>query len=93
AFMHAEVEEGVRRVAIQQLFKQPVFNVMDGLDVYIDDYSIFEPIAASELAGLSHARSMLFPEQTAEVKAEAEQPSTDLPAIADNTPRADGEAT
>ncbi len=62
AFMQTQVDEGVRRLAIQQLFRQPVFNVMDGLDVYIDDYSVFEPIAASELAGLSHARSMLFPE-------------------------------
>lgn len=61
-FMQKGVEEATRRAAIQQLFKQPIFNVMDGLDVYIEDFNIYEPLAASELPGLSHARAMLFPE-------------------------------
>lgn len=61
-FMQQGVAEATKRAAIQQLFKQPVFNVMDGLDVYIEDFNIYEPLMASELPGLAHARAMLFPE-------------------------------
>lgn len=64
-FMQKGVEEATRRAAIQQLFKQPVFNVMDGLDVYIEDFNIYEPLTAAELPGLAHARAMLFPEPEA----------------------------
>lgn len=62
-FMQKGVAEATKRAAIQALFKQPVFNVMDGLDVYIDDYNVFVPLTATELPGLAHARDMLFPEQ------------------------------
>ena len=62
-FMQKGVAEATKRAAIQALFKQPVFNVMDGLDVYIDDYNVFVPLPAAELPGLAHARAMLFPEQ------------------------------
>src|SRR5690242_6623833 len=39
AFFHPKVGEDVRRAALKKLFGDPRFNVMDGLDVYIDDYS------------------------------------------------------
>lgn len=61
-FMQKGVAEATKRAAIQQLFKQPVFNVMDGLDVYIEDFNVFEPLTAAELPGLAHARAILFPE-------------------------------
>ena len=61
-FMQKGVAEATKRAAIQQLFRQPVFNVMDGLDVYIEDFNIYEPLTAAELPGLAHARAMLFPE-------------------------------
>jgi hypothetical protein len=44
AFMGSDVDPGLRRAALKTLFKDPRFNVMDGMDVYIDDYSKFEPI-------------------------------------------------
>lgn len=65
-FMQKGVEEATKRAAIQQLFRQPAFNVMDGLDVYIEDFNIYEPLTAAELPGLAHARAMLFPELEAE---------------------------
>jgi hypothetical protein len=34
---------------MKKLFSDPHFNVMDGLDIYIDDYSIAEPIPPSML--------------------------------------------
>lgn len=53
-FMHPKVDEGVRRTALKTLFRDPRYNVMDGLDVYIDDYSVFEPITPDVLAKLTH---------------------------------------
>lgn len=79
AFMQAGVEEGLRRAAIQQLFKQPVFNVMDGLDVYIEDFNVYEPLTAAELPGLAHARGILFPAFAAET---ADAATTDAAASA-----------
>lgn len=43
-FMRSEVDPGLRRQALRTLFRDPRFNVMDGLDVYIDDYSKPDPI-------------------------------------------------
>lgn len=63
AFMHAEVDERVRHLALKKLFGDPRFNVMDGLDIYIDDYSQEDPIPAGLLAQLEHARATLFVEE------------------------------
>jgi hypothetical protein len=43
-FMDPEVADGVRQEALKALFRDPRFNVMDGLDTYIDDYSKPDPI-------------------------------------------------
>lgn len=58
-FFHPKVDEGMRRAALKKLFTDPRFNVMDGLDVYIDDYSKSEPIPAEMLAGLKQAQNIL----------------------------------
>jgi hypothetical protein len=42
--MSADVDESLRRKALKSLFQDPRFNVMDGLDVYIDDYSKPDPL-------------------------------------------------
>jgi hypothetical protein len=39
AFLQPKVDEAVKRLALKKLFADPHFNVMDGLDVYIDDYT------------------------------------------------------
>jgi hypothetical protein len=59
AFFHPQVDEDVRRAALKKLFGDPRFNVMDGLDVYIDDYSKTEPIPPAMLAGLRQAQNIL----------------------------------
>ena len=61
AFMQPAVEEGVRRAALKRLFSDAHFNVMDGLDVYIDDYSKFEPLTEAEARGLAHVKSLFDP--------------------------------
>jgi hypothetical protein len=70
AFMHARVDEAVRRAALRKLFAAPHFNVMDGLDIYIDDYSIETPIAAEAIALLEHAKTTLL-----------EPPAADEPSV------------
>ena len=82
AFMHAKVEEGVKRAALKKLFADPRFNVMDGLDVYIDDYSKDAPIPAAMLAQLEHSKTTLFgreqekePEKVQEKAQEGDAPA------------------
>ncbi len=58
-FFHPKVDETLRRAALRKLFSDPHFNVMDGLDTYIDDYSKTEPIPAEMMAGLRQARKIL----------------------------------
>ncbi len=58
-FFHPKVNEDLRRSALKKLFADPHFNVMDGLDVYIDDYSKTEPIPAAMMAGLKQAQDIL----------------------------------
>lgn len=77
-FFHPKVGEDVRRAALKKLFSDPRFNVMDGLDVYIDDYSKSEPIPPEMLAGLRQAQKILewAREDTEERKRkELEQPA------------------
>lgn len=52
-FMNAEVDPATRRQALKTLFADPQFNVMDGLDVYIDDYSKPDPLPEGWLAKLN----------------------------------------
>lgn len=72
AFMAGDVDEAVRRSAMKKLFSDPHFNVMDGLDVYIEDYNKFEPIPAAMLGALHHAKALLDP------LSQLEQPSMKL---------------
>ena len=58
-FFHPKVDEDLRRSALRKLFSDPHFNVMDGLDTYIDDYSKSEPIPPAMLAGLKQAQRIL----------------------------------
>jgi hypothetical protein len=62
AFMQGGVDADVRRAAVRKLLRDPRFNVMDGLDVYIDDYSQPDPIAPEMLARLAHSVATLNPQ-------------------------------
>jgi hypothetical protein len=55
-FMAGGVSPEVRNAAMKKLFADPHFNVMDGLDTYIDDYSKFEPIPESMLRQMASAK-------------------------------------
>jgi len=64
AFMQPGVDDNVRRKALRTLLRDPRFNVMDGLDVYIDDYSKPDPIAPEIVRQLAHARYLFDPPKT-----------------------------
>ena len=40
-FMSPEVDEKLKKLALRKLFKSPVFNVVDGLNDYDDDFHHF----------------------------------------------------
>jgi hypothetical protein len=62
-FMQAKVPQALRQQALKALFKEPHFNVMDGLDIYIDDYTVFEPISPEVMATLSSWKTIMNPPQ------------------------------
>ncbi len=53
------MDEVLKRSALKKLFADPHFNVMDGLDVYIDDYSKPDPLPAAMLAQLRQAQKII----------------------------------
>jgi hypothetical protein len=58
AFMKPEVDPGVRREAMKVLMRDPRFNIMDGLDVYIDDYSKPDPLPPEWLGQLNQMKHL-----------------------------------
>ena len=57
-FVSKSIDQTVRRAALKKLFSDPHFNVMDGLDIYIDDYNKVSPLTPAMLAGLKHTESL-----------------------------------
>jgi len=55
-FMARQVQPEVRNAAMKKLFADPHFNVMDGLDTYIDDYTKSDPIPESMLRQMAGAK-------------------------------------
>ena len=95
-FLRPGVDEKLRTAALKKLFRDPHFNVMDGLDVYIDDYSKPDPIPEAMLRTLQHAKGLLFGDEkppaqggkSGEVAAAAEQTQRDAKAEAPTSPAA-----
>ncbi len=87
AFAARNVAASVRNAAMRKLFAgDPHFNVMDGLDVYIDDYSVGVPIPKSMLRQMVQARSLGLLDD--ELVDQDKPPSPELPtdlAASDNT--------
>ncbi|HQR98673.1 MULTISPECIES: DUF3306 domain-containing protein [unclassified Polaromonas] len=68
-FMAGDVGPEVRNAAMKKLFADPHFNVMDGLDIYIDDYSRSDPIPESMLRQMTSAKFLnLFEDEEKEGK-------------------------
>ena len=63
-YLQPKVDESLRRQALRRLFEDPHFNVMDGLDIYVGDYSQPDPIPPEMLRQIMHARALLEPVTT-----------------------------
>jgi hypothetical protein len=62
-FVAPGVDTGVKNAALKKLFTDPHFNVMDGLDTYIDDYGIPDPLPAGMLRQMAQSQFLgLFTE-------------------------------
>ena len=57
-FIARGVDEDLRRAALRKLFADPQFNVMDGLDVYVDDYNAPSPMPPAVLRRLQQAAAL-----------------------------------
>ena len=64
AYLQPTVDESLKRQALKKLFADPRFNVMDGLDVYIDDYSKPDPLPPGMLEQLVQGRYLFDPPKT-----------------------------
>lgn len=89
-FMRPDVDPGTKTAALKQLFKDPHFNVMDGLDTYIDDYSIPDPIPAAMLKTMYQARQHLFSDEE-KAAADAADAAAEEKALADAADALDAE--
>jgi hypothetical protein len=58
------VDEALKRAALKQLLRDPRFNVMDGLDIYVGDYTKSDPIPDDVLKRLVQARAIFDPPKT-----------------------------
>ncbi|MEX0959796.1 MAG: DUF3306 domain-containing protein [Burkholderiales bacterium] len=79
AFMHPKVDDDVRQAALKKLFTSARYQAMDGLDVYIGDYSTPDPLPPALLAGLAHAQALLGREDAGTGKNETESGPASAP--------------
>jgi hypothetical protein len=59
-YFDPKVDISLRRAALKQMFSDPHFNVMDGLDTYVDDYSKPDPIPEAMLRQLNQAKDLFL---------------------------------
>lgn len=78
-FMAEGVGPEVRNAAMKKLFADPHFNVMDGLDTYIDDYSVSEPIPESMLRQMASAKFLKLFDDEDDKDDKAEKDDQDEP--------------
>jgi hypothetical protein len=65
-FVQHQVSPEVRNAALKKLFAEPQFNVMDGLDIYVGDYSQPDPMPAGMLRQMVQSKMLgLFAEEDA----------------------------
>jgi hypothetical protein len=86
-FVAPDVAPEVKNAAMKKLFADPRYNVMDGMDVYIDDYSQPDPIPRDMLRKMASAGVLrLFEEDEKDpadnpVPQTVAQSATETPAV------------
>jgi Protein of unknown function (DUF3306) len=79
-FMQPKIDEATKRAALRKLFSDPSFNVMDGLDIYVGDYTQPDPMPAGMLERLSTVYAMLDPVDPPPVDEDAQPDAQPAPA-------------
>ena len=90
AFMKPDVDPAVQQAALKKMFTDPHFNVMDGLDIYIDDYSkpdplptgMLERMVQSDMLNLFRKKSDVVAEQPVDAKLTGSAPDPENEALA-----------
>lgn len=82
-FLAPGLDPRIRRAALKKLFSDPHFNRMDGLDVYIGDYTRAEPLTEAMRATLAHVGDFL---KTRDEDGEDPPLATTAPASAEAPP-------
>ena len=90
AFMKPDVDPAVQQAALKKMFSDPHFNVMDGLDIYIDDYSkpdplpqgMLERMVQSDMLNLFRKKSDVVAEQPVDAKQTGSAPDPENEALA-----------
>ncbi len=90
AFMQPKVDEAIKRAALKKLFTDPRFNVMDGLDIYVGDYTQPDPMPDGMLEKLGKVYAAVT---ESAVKVDAPSPSSmaaaaEIDAASPSTPTA-----
>lgn len=85
-FVARGVAPEVKNAALKKLFSDPHYNVMDGLDIYIDDYSKMEPLPESMLRKMAVSKAFGFFEEEARCAAGAMLDASGEPAGAATQP-------
>lgn len=95
-FVAQGVKPEVKNAALKKLFTAPHFNVMDGLDTYVDDYSQPDPLPAGMLRQMVQSKLLgLFDDEDAaeQAKDRAAQQADPAPATAAPAPTPEATAT
>ena len=71
AFMQPKVDEGTKRAALKKLFSNEHFNVMDGLDIYVGDYTQPDPMPEGMLDKLAKVYEAIKPFDDAQAATDA----------------------
>lgn len=58
AFVQSGIDPNVQQAALNKLFSDPHYNIMDGLDIYIDDYNKPDPIPLEMLKKLNQSHML-----------------------------------
>jgi hypothetical protein len=72
SFMKPDVDPTVQQAALKKMFTDPHFNVMDGLDIYIGDYSKPDPLPPGMLERMVQSDMLQLFRKTADTPASEE---------------------
>ncbi|WP_066339111.1 DUF3306 domain-containing protein [Azohydromonas lata] len=79
-FVARDVAPDVKNAALRKLFSDPHFNVMDGLDIYIDDYNKPDPLPPGMLRQLAQSKMLGLFDDEEEDQGQDQKPPQDTPA-------------